>query len=322
MPEDVGTAKSDVTLNPIFVVGYDRSGTTMLGSMLGAHPDAFCGPESHFVGTLAPAAPALSPAEAERLADRLTREFRFRLWCRMGASPPAPPWPATYAEFMRRIAESLASRFGKAGARFWVNHTPKHVLFLDRLFLHFPDAKVIHIVRDGRATAASLMPLDWGPNDPVEAAKRWAERVRAGLAAERRFGPDRIARVRYEDLVGEPEAEIRRLLAFVGLDFVRACLAGDKSAIPGYSATTHELVGTAPVAARADAWRRKLGEREVELFESVCGDLLETLGYTRVHDRPRRVTPMETARYAVRHFFASRKNKAARKVRQAKALDG
>lgn len=142
---------------------------------------------------------------------------------------------------------------------------------------HFPDAKFIHIVRDGRGVAASVLPLDWGPNTVERAARWWAEEMASGLALES-WDPRRVMRVKYEDLVENCESTIRRLGDFVGLEFEPAMLRADGFSL-GFRSHQHALVGSPPRADRARAWTATLSQRQVEIFEAVAGDLLVTLGY-------------------------------------------
>src|SRR5436190_20440848 len=90
----------------------------------------------------------------------------------------------------------------------------------------FPEARYVHIVRDVRSVALSLveMPKEWGTQTVPEGAARWRHRVGRGHAEGRALGPDRYLEVRYEDLVDEPERELRRILQFVLLPWDAAVL--------------------------------------------------------------------------------------------------
>ena len=102
--------------------------------------------------------------------------------------------------------------------------TPDHARHLDVLLGDFPDARVIHVVRDPRATVASELRLDrdWASDDPEVAASRWAR----GVAPLRAHGDDpRVLVVRYEQLVRAPEPTLRTLCDHVGLSWDPAVLA-------------------------------------------------------------------------------------------------
>src|SRR4030095_1909271 len=98
---------------------------------------------------------------------RIDRHWRFRIWeFDLGGRRPErdtvkPTFRAAIEWLVRQYAESV----DRAGARIWVEQDPGNVVHIWKLLQHFPDAKFIHIVRDGRAVAASMLPLDWGPNE-------------------------------------------------------------------------------------------------------------------------------------------------------------
>src|SRR5262249_378723 len=147
---------------------------------------------------------------------------------------------------------------------------------------HFPDAKFIHIVRDGRAVAASMLPLDWGPNEIFTAARSWQRQLSYGFIAAAALGPERLLNIRYEDLVEMPEQTMRRIASFLDIEFVPGMLSSTGLKLPKFTRYQHQLIGAPPQLERVESWRRTLSRREIEIFESVVGDLLPLLGYQPV----------------------------------------
>lgn len=286
-----------MALSPIFIGGCDRSGTTMLGSMLGAHSECLCIPEAHFVvdaihwtdeGTA-----AYDPALVRR---EIAAHSRFRLWGTSLQSDPRTPEPpdGSYPQLIEGVVRRYGEQHGASPGHFWVDQTPWNTRFAATLFGLFPRAKMIHIVRDGRAVAASILPLDWGPSRIDAAATWWSAQVAFGLGAELRWGSERVMRVRYEELLREPEPTLRALCAFVGLEYEPAMALGTGLRVPEYTSREHALVGQPPEASRIDAWRGHLTLRQVEIFERVTGDFLECLGYEPLFGpRARPMTPRE-----------------------------
>src|SRR5262249_33220963 len=127
---------------------------------------------------------------------------------------------------------------------------------------------------------ASILPLDWGPGDALTAGPWWAYEVAHGLAAELAF-PDRVLRLRYEDLVADPTAMLNRLCGFTGLAFTPRMLNSDALPKTAFVAGTHGLLGSPITPARTSAWRTSLKPREIELFEYGAGQMLDILGYGR-----------------------------------------
>src|SRR5262245_14756673 len=267
-------------MRPVFVGGCHRSGTTLLGSIYGAHPDSCCVPESHFkFAALRGCDLGRGTMDTVRVLDLIGRDRRFADWS--VELPAASLFQDGGAGSYARLIEWLVARYGervrKPAASVWVDHTPANVRHAATLFDLFPDARLIHLIRDGRAVAASVLPLDWGPNRIDRAAHEWVEMVGHGLAAEARFGPSRVARVRYEDLLQEPEVTLRRVCEFLGIEYQPRMLRADGFEVPEYTRDQHRLVGKPLDAGRVDAWRRALSARQVEIFESVAGDFLRYL---------------------------------------------
>src|SRR5690606_9333198 len=123
------------------------------------------------------------------------------------------------ARILDYLALQYAEKIEKTNIDILVDHTPNNLRFAATLHLWFPEAKFIHLVRDGRAVAASVIPLDWGPNTVIRAASWWAERVAHGLAAESFFGPEKILRIYYEELVTYPRKTMEKVSDFLGIEF-------------------------------------------------------------------------------------------------------
>jgi sulfotransferase family protein len=266
---------------PIFIVGCQRSGSTMLGAMLGAHPDIVCIPEGQFVVELMPESGHSAVVDPADVIDRIARHWRFRIWEfeLEGRRPAAGEIASTYRAAIEWLIRRYGESVGRRTARIWVDQQPGHVLHVWKLLQHFPDAKVVHVVRDGRAVAASVMPLDWGPNEIYSAARYWQQRLAYGYAAGAALGPERMLHVRYEDIIGQTEPTMQRIAIFAGVDFVPAMLSATGLKLPRFTHHQHQLIGTPPQPDRVESWRRTLSRRQIEIFEAMVGDLLPLLGY-------------------------------------------
>jgi hypothetical protein len=214
-------------------------------------------------------------------ALRLIRiHWRFKLW-NLTVDPDRAP-RGSYADLLTWLVDRYARDRG-VEASTWVDHTPENINYASLLLDLFPKARMVHIVRDGRAVANSILPLDWGPNTVIRAAPWWKAMVREGLALEALLPRDQIVRVRYEDLVCAPERTVRWLCDRLGLGFQPSMLEANGFRPPGYTSGQHELIGQPPDPDRATRWRQTMSGREVELFESLAGDLLSQMGYSLVY---------------------------------------
>jgi len=300
----------------------------MLGSALGAADGAIVTHESQFKIAL------LESLEAHRIDsspasiyDFVARNRKFRALWQMSPTPRVSEFSGeaiqTAREVLFDIVEQYAAVVGRAPWTVWVDHSPNNLRHICDLLALCPDSKFIHIVRDGRAIAASVLPLDWGPNDILSAGKWWVDEVGHGCAAELRF-PDRVIRVHYEDLVSDPGATLGKLCEFVGMQFSRKMLDANALPIPVYTKHQHLLVGTPPDTRRIAAWRAKLSDRQVQLFEHYAGDMLNILGYERI-SHPEKLTDWDKAlallglRSAIRTLVNRHKMRArtARAIRTA-----
>jgi hypothetical protein len=273
-------------LTPIFIGGCPRSGTTLLGAMLGAHDRVVCLPEAPFIGMLAASLRRSAPTRETlaRLHKDVRADFKFAFLniakADLEACAAAPAH--SYAQVIDGYIGCFARANGKSDACHWVDHSPTNIMYNARLSAEFPDAKFVHIVRDGRAVSASWIPLDWGPNTIASAARTWVANVAYGLAAEGAIPAAKIRRVSYEALVTDPDRVLKQLCVWLGLPYQPSMRAGKGFQVPAYTRNQHDLIGQPASAARIDRWRTNLTAREVEIFETITGDLLVNLGYELV----------------------------------------
>ncbi len=269
----------------IFIGGCSRSGTTLLGAILGAHSDCVCPPESHFkVSVLRTCRREDGSIDLEEALRFIRMHWRFKLW-NLEIDPSQAP-DSSYVDLLTWLVEAYGRSAwddrGLAGST-WIDHTPENINYAHLLLELFPQARIVHIIRDGRAVANSILPLDWGPNTVIKAAPWWEANVREGLALESTLPADQIVRVMYEELVSEPEETVRQLCEKLGLAYEASMLQADGFRPPGYTASQHTMIGQRPDPSRATRWKTTLTDRQVELFESLAADLLEQMGYALIY---------------------------------------
>jgi Sulfotransferase family len=277
-----------------FLVGSERSGTTLFRLMLDAHPDMAVPPESYFIIDLYRKRKRYEPSDGHRyntiaVANDLAGSRWFRAW----GMPPKELATAMrredgvdFAEAMRKVYRGYAGMFGKSR---YGDKTPAYVQHIRVLGEIFPEARFVHLIRDGRNVAMSLTEVKWGPPDVVEGALQWRERVVRGRRAGTEIGPERYLEVRYERLVAEPEPVLREVSAFLELPFDESMLRHSETAaerVPGRPDGLHRRAATAPVAVRD--WRTDMRREDLEAVEAAAGDLLSELDYERaVPDPPK-----------------------------------
>lgn len=277
---------------PFFLVGNPRSGTKMLRELLNASPDLWISEvESHFIpkytriieryGDLA------DPASFRRLADALRRTRAFWQWERRGVHVEADAWYAAcrshawpgVLEGLFRVVHSLEIRDPPAPwkAIVWGDKTPVYMSELPLLGALFPQARVLHIVRDPRDCVLSSEAA-WG-SAPLRTAQQWADRTRACRTAGRALGTARYLELRYEDLVADVPAVLGRCFAFLGVPAPPD--AGRLYRVPENLGSQRGQPRV--VAGNTGRWKTRMEPGLRRAVEELTGDLLDAYGYEREH---------------------------------------
>lgn len=261
---------------PIFVIGAQRGGTTMFYRRLSTHPDlaAFTNLTARF-----PRSPLLARAYAlVRHSQKVSEANEIWRWGierdeeRRSAADANPRVVAYLHQVVRTLCRSSAK------PRF-VNKSPSNSLRVDFLDAAFPDARFIHILRDGRPAAVSgylavtggrIRPVRLSAEDlarqlsPLELAglswQRCVETARSKLAE---LPPERWLEIRYEDMLDDPQRQFRRALELLGLPF-------DEGMVEQMSAGIRNS---------ADKWRSQIDAEQRRALEAVIGPTMQALGY-------------------------------------------
>lgn len=293
----------------VFVVGNSRSGTTMMGRVLGASPHVYTFGELHFFEQLW--APEdrdrlLSEPEAVELVARLLATQRRGY---LGKGDPkhfvreagevvrsARPGASTPAGAFGAFLLYEASRHGKTIP---CDQTPRNVLYVGEILELYPEARIINMVRDPRDVLLSQkrkwrrrflgargIPLrealrSWVNYHPITISKLWSASVStaAGVAGE-----DRVHSLRFEDLLADPDGTVRGVCDFVGVPFSPGMLAVPQVG----SSSGQDSPGRAGVdPGRAGSWQRGgLSPTEVFLCQKVAGGPMKSNGYAPVPISP------------------------------------
>lgn len=228
------------TTTRVFLVGCERSGTTLLQSLLAAHSNIHSVPETHFVKRLFRNERAAKRYEGPRAWFRralrnvhaLRRDIQARTgwigernaeaaWREVDGDPAKPSsfWSRHSARIhMRSFVDAMDAAARHAGKHVWIEKTPEHLFYVALIRRHVPEARFIHIVRDGGEVVASLNRLaqvypEWRPYlDVTLAAERWNS---AWRATSRWIGHPGHLVVRYETLLQAPRQVLARIVRFL-----------------------------------------------------------------------------------------------------------
>jgi hypothetical protein len=289
--------KDDARRQPaVFIVGMNRSGTTLLRMMLDAHPELTIPPETHFVPDLIKAArePGATP-EAALAAMKSAREwgdFGFsdeRMLSRLRALPEVKPGPA-----VRTFYEAYMEQQGKPR---WGEKTPTYVQKMRLIGRALPEARFVHVIRDGRDVALSVLDRTVRDRTAADVGRRWQKKITKAREDSPKL--QHYSEVRYEDLILDTEPVLRRVCEFIELPWDDAMLeyherSGERlkemaRALPGDGRAkelsverrmaTHAMTTKPPSADRVARWRTQMTAEQRAGFELVAGELLAELGY-------------------------------------------
>jgi hypothetical protein len=266
---------------PLLVLGVRRSGTTLLRVMLDRHSQLAVPDETYFVPQLADR--HLFRLDPDEFVDDLSRvvewglpleKVRARLHDGMPVGAAIGVVYAVYAE--------------ERGKRRWGDKTPMYMQNLRLLERLFPDALYVHLIRDGRDAALSFLAMPRGivtetwmhPRRAADFACQWQTEVAAARRLGGRVG-ERYLEVRYESLVDNLEAVLRRICEFAGLEYEPGM--ADYAGNIDVSTKPHQQRLTQPPTKGVRDWRTQMSPDDVAAFERIAGDFLRELGYETSH---------------------------------------
>jgi hypothetical protein len=264
--------------------------------MLDAHPELTMPPETHFVPELIDVAEA-GGATPEALLATITKQ---REWGDFGLTEGqlldafAAIEPLNAGDALRAFYGLYAERIGKPR---WGEKTPIYVKSIRKISGALPEARFVHVIRDGRDVALSIRDRAVKEHPIERIAERWVRRIEQARR-QSRYVPHYME-VRYEQLILDTEPTLRGICEFYELPWDDAVLDYHrrsaerleemKRELPadGRRTTlsverrmaTHARTTQAPDPSRVSRWREAMDREDRRRFEAIAGELLEELGY-------------------------------------------
>jgi hypothetical protein len=271
------------------VTGCARSGTTLLRVMLDSHPEMAVPFETTFLRAFARRAERIGP-DAPLFAPAVDRIRSDPGWPRLGVEDAFLDTLVGLGarEMVRRVFERHAA---DQGAARWGDKNPRYVFHVVRIARLLPETRFIHIVRDGRDVATSLVESRFGAATLPVAAAQWAHRVSVARRQGELLGTARYREVSYERLVARPREVLEEICTFIGLEYSPAMLSyaerTDRFLAGPAAEVTHRHLTRPPTPGIRD-WKRDLDPRDRRVVESIAGRELRRFGY-QLEDRPSRM---------------------------------
>ena len=279
----------NVENQPFFIVGSDRSGTTLLRLMLNQHPRLRVPRESWFMPKLMDNLPLDTPLDEEQVTLAFQLIASHSRWEDLETSNETL-WEIfstvenpTLGALIDALFRYYATSSNKSR---WGDKTPSYVKEIERLHQVFPQAKFIHIIRDGRDVYLSLRRKKWHGTTVEEIAEYWCEMVNAGIESGRALGHPYYLEVAYEDLVLKSEETLTQICAFLGEEYHERMLGFYKSAGTEISPLErqvkfHEKTKRPPQNSDVFRWRTEMNWIQLALFEERAGAVMEHVGQVR-----------------------------------------
>lgn len=277
---------------PVFIVSSGRAGTTLLRAMLNASDELHFPHESDFI------ARAFPFYRDRRFATDDYREVVkfFKRSSQKGG------WGLPEEYLVERLKESKAGNFSeinsvlyesylayhKLKANRWGIKAPVLIAHINRIFSVFPNAKIIHLVRDGRDVCLSYRTIHedsripaFGPGGVVTASLYWVDGLRR---VENYSG--RIYELRYEDLLASPAEQMRRLSAYLGIRYnpimhtnYEKAQSNKDIVIAEHQETIHAKVTKGIDKTNMGKYLSSMSKKEIFLFELIASPYLVKYHY-------------------------------------------
>jgi hypothetical protein len=290
---------------PLFLVGLPRSGTKLLRELLNNHSEVCLTiKESNCIPYFYHRMPQYGRLQDPRFFDRFYQDFsKTKFFKRLDESSgfinkdswakKVTSW--SYAGVLEAYYQAYAHHFNK---RIWGDKTPSYLVQVPLLKKLFPVARFIHIVRDARDQALSINKV-YGKNI-FTSAQRWNDGIVKFRRDVKKFVPSDFLEIRYEDLIDLTEMTMRKVCAFLGIQYEPAMSELNKR-IEFISGAAMESKGI--LKKNYGKWKTEFPSRSLQKFERICGVLLAEYGYETSYDgEPRRLTRLEVGLYTGQDF--------------------
>ncbi len=269
---------------PVFIVGSGRCGSTLLRLMLITKSNLMIPDECDFLWRSALTLGAGRPMDGATLESFLRIVRDISSFPKLGIpftelrAEVLGKQPHTLAEALETVYAYHATRHGRSR---WGDKNPFYVLYLDLVVSLFPDARVVHLVRDARDVALSYSKTRMRPHNFYLAAMRWKHCLDRGQVWGRSH-PRQYLQVKYESLIENPEMELKRVCEFIGEEFHVGMFDFHHSSLTRATSANrdHHVNLTRPLlTTNKEKWRSEMSAVDIRIVEAVAGDRLVRLGY-------------------------------------------
>lgn len=281
-----------------FIVGRPRSGTTLLRMLFDANPLVCIPPECQFIINLYPKygkAKFRDKKQINKFFDDLQNEWLFKTWNidknKLITELQNQRGKISYNEICKIVYLNYQSIFSKKETKFLGDKNPGYTIYTKKLTNIFPNSKFIHIVRDYRDHFVSIKNVDLELPNISLAVYKWRLYVKQFRKMMKKH-PDNYIEIKYEDLVSNPEKEMKKLCSFTGIPFFSEMLnfnqkKGEtekiypKKLFNRLHSSLFEKINTNKIG----VYKKQLSSRSIKIADATAGKYAEKTGYKREYKR-------------------------------------
>lgn len=298
--------------SPIMILGSERSGTNLLRALLDTHSKIASPPPAGFVDALASISsryfPNGHPAHLTQLINdviTLTRTHHnpWNVALELDEIKARVQNDSIYDVF--RVVNEIYAE--KSSCSCWCSKEPGLFRFINEIAEHIPNSKFVYLVRDGRDVAASMLKGHLHQFHVYFAAQNWIWTQRLCLdALTDPILSGRIYLLKYENLIENPKSEMQKLMQFIGYDFEESQLQYHQNKdVMEHSKKSRFWKNLAqPINGKnKGGYKKNLGAKNIEIFESVAQKEMEELGYSLDSSHKRKFTDFDIRLYRTIAFM-------------------
>lgn len=301
-------------MQPIIIIGTQRSGSNLLRLMLNQHSQITAPHPPHILQTFMPLLPLYGSLEKKQNFYTLVKDVcdfvnlnPVKWSVEMDADVIAAK---SKTHSLIDIYEAIYATYSLAEqSNFWCCKSMANLYYIPEIEQVGLKPYYIHLIRDGRDVAASFRKAIVGEKHCYHLAKQWKQDQDAAQKNCNELAPDRYIPILYENLTSDPEAELCNLLNRIGLDFESSMLEYYKTSEAQKTAEAGKMwdnVSKPIMEKNSNKFLSQLSEEDVLIFESIAGDTLENYGYKPYISRDKWITHFDEEQIA--GFDAENKN--------------
>ncbi|MCW9014363.1 MAG: sulfotransferase [Gammaproteobacteria bacterium] len=235
-----------------FVIGYPRSGTTMAASLLARNLDIYISPETHFFRNFLP-----NNANSKNKETMINAFINDKRLSDIGITPSdLDKYSPEKHKITWLLNTALGVKAGEHNKSIIGEKTPAHMMYYKEIIKFYPNTKFVVIIRDGRDCIFSNIKEKWTFSNPIKHAAEWNLYMNRYNELRRNF-PDKVYTVRYEDILDNPEENVRKITEYVGATFDARQIEKDesKSVIPDWEKNWKAKASEAPDKQNKYKWK-------------------------------------------------------------------